>query len=296
MPKTERPRDLTASEGVAIARVMHLLILDEIFRTTRWKSPNAVFHGGTALAVAQHSERFSEDLDFMVDKKAYEALDASIARVAHAVEMRIAAVHPGSRVALVGPRTGEVAHWEFRWSHPERRQVVKVKAEFFISDASLLSRYRSRNVVPVLAGVPGAIAVRTSIPVPALISSWADKIKAIATRPSMKWRDLYDLSFVANHLRPERIDDATRTEAILSTALLYGASVDTVLDGLVRVQESGSLEDEAAFSKDMRRWLSEETWEMNQDRGMFADMLADARDEIQRAVELLRPLSSRMTP
>jgi hypothetical protein len=62
MTNVEKRRALTQVEQFSIASTLHSIVLDELFRATRWLAPIAVFHGGTSLAIARGSARFSEIL------------------------------------------------------------------------------------------------------------------------------------------------------------------------------------------------------------------------------------------
>lgn len=191
---------LNKAEQFEIASTLHAMLLEELFRETSWLAPQAVFHGGTALALIRDSLRFSEDLDFMVTPEAIEGLDIAIEKVRGRVDFRMSMLLPGGRVSAKGPKGDEVTKWEFKWDHPGRRGKVMVKAEFLVASANLLAAYRSTHVVPLSRG---AVAVSTPIPVPDLISAWADKIKAIATRPAFKWRDAFDLAWIVRCLTRE---------------------------------------------------------------------------------------------
>src|SRR3546814_16461626 len=81
-------------------------------------------------------------------------------------------------------------------------------------------------------GIGTGIRITTPIPMPELISSWADKIKAVATRPAVKWRDLFDLDFIATRWSISgRPDDTALLEAVETPAAIYNRTVDEVREG-----------------------------------------------------------------
>lgn len=273
---------LTNNERLAIAADMHAKVIDELFRETRWNSPDAVFHGGTALTLGHKSVRFSEDLDFMVDREAAEGLERAIGVVHKRVSLAMGFSYPGSQVALKGPKGDEVSRWVFTWSHPNRRGSVQVNAEFLKTTADLLRAYRTNTAVPTSKGT---IGLTTPVPMPILLSAWADKIKAIATRPAFKWRDAYDVAFIAGGMGNGSSDDE-KVEALASTSAIYGKTLEDVREGLAAVMESGVFKDFEAFETNMSRWFEEDTFERYRDAGIFRNSLISAGREVERALAL----------
>lgn len=276
--------DLSRDEEFEIATILHTLVLDALFRRSQWMAKDAVFHGGTALALFRNSKRFSEDLDFMISEEAAAALEKVIQRVRDDVHMAMSIRVPGSTIELKGPKGAEVAKWTFTWSHPNRRDRVKVKAEFLTTAADVLNNYGSIYLVPT--GTHD-VAVSTPIPAPKLISAWADKIKAIATRDFMKWRDLFDLAFVSQTMRKEEtITNADKKRALEASGAIYGKTYADIVEGLRQVIATGLLEDVASFERDLWFWLDEATFETYRSRNMFANMLKLVRREIDDAMKL----------
>lgn len=273
---------LTKSEHLQIAADMHAKVLDELFRETRWRAPDAVFHGGTALTLGHRSVRFSEDLDFMVREDVADRLEKAIAIVQKRVNVAMGVLYPGSTVTVKGPKGNEVAKWVFTWSHPNRRGNVQVKAEFLKTAGDVLKAYRTNTAVPTSKGT---IGLTMPIPMPDLLWAWADKVKAIATRPAFKWRDAYDLAFVANSMHVPPSDDE-RVEALTSVADIYGKTLDDIAEGLSAVTESGVLTDSETFETDMSRWFDDELFEHYKDAGIFRNALRKCSDEVGHALVL----------
>lgn len=275
---------LTQEERFEIAALMHGLVVGELFRITDWKSGDAIFHGGTSLALIRASERFSEDLDFMISEESAADLD----KVMRAVEKRVAMTmdihYRGSRIELRGPKGEEVKSWSYVWSNPARHGVVQVKTEFMVTTAALLADYASTHVVPMMRR---PIVLRSQIPVPQFVSAWADKVKAMATRPAFKWRDAYDLSYISQCMARENVNDVSRSAAIKATAAIYSKTMADVEAGLVRILDEGYLEDVASYETDMGRWFDKETFKARQVRGMFEDDLETAKFEIEGAIRLI---------
>lgn len=293
---------LTKDEQFEIASSMHAMVLDGLFRETDWVSTDAVFHGGTSLALARDSMRFSEDLDFMITPDAQAILAGAMEKLCKRVDQSMSLTYPGGKVSIKGPKGGEVVKWEFRWEHPNKHGKVMVKAEFFVTDPTLLAKYRSTHLVPTSRGIVG---VSTPIPVPEFVASWADKIKAIATRPDFKWRDAFDLSWVVKCLRKAdmaAIDEAAigsdenKLDALETTAGIYGKSLDDISDGLKRVVESGVLDKVEDFENDMARWFPDDIFPRFKATGMFAKALAETKREIENTIDLIDTIGRRPKP
>jgi len=277
---------LMKEEQFEIASTMHAMVLDRLFSETHWLAPQAVFHGGTALSFVRDSQRFSEDLDFMVTPDAIEGLDDAIDKVRWRVDLLMAKLYPGGRVTVKGPKGDQVTKWEFKWEHPGRRGKVMVKAEFLVTRADLLAAYRTTHMVPTSRG---AVGVSIVIPVPDLVSAKADKIKAIATRPDFKWRDAFDLAWIARCLKRE--DEVMPDEfrvALGATASIYDKTLEDVAEGLSRVLASGVMDDVASFEADMTRWFPDEDVPRYRSSGYFRNALAEAKREVERSLDLIR--------
>src|SRR5205814_1449585 len=142
----------------------------------------------------------------------------------------------------------------------------------------------------------GSIAVTTPIPVPELVSAWADKIKAVATRDDFKWRDAYDLWWIARCVLDEGApSDHERIEAIRVTAAIYDKTLDDVGAGLSRVVDSGILSDERAFEADMKRWFSHDVFTRYRAAGQFHEALVVTSREIARALSLIGAATGKAT-
>jgi len=281
------PASLTRKEIVDIASMMHATALESLFVTTNWQAPQAVFHGGTALSLARNSARFSEDLDFLVDEESAREIESAMQRTRKRMELKMGAYSPGCSIEMFGPKGQEVCAWDFRWSHPARRGKVKVKVEFYVTKANVLNAYKALHIVPT---VNGPVGISTPLPVPELVSAWADKVKAIATRVGFKWRDAYDLSFIADCMRREsEIPDEDRIAALETTGDIYGKSLEDIRAGLEETLSSGVFDRLDEFREDMRRWFDESVWKMHDDRHMFDAALRKAKAEVEWTVARLSP-------
>jgi predicted nucleotidyltransferase component of viral defense system len=277
--------NLTREENFEVASVMHAMILDELIRCTDWVKTDAIFHGGTSLSIVRNSARFSEDLDFMITEECAEGLETAMRKVRERISITLAVQYPGGKIDLRGPKGKEVCQWLFVWEHPNRRGTVQVKTEFLLTKRSLLAEYASTHVVPN-SGRP--VAVRSNVPVPVLVSAWADKIKAIATRSAFKWRDAYDLTYIARSMDRENLDDEAKLRAVRATAGIYGTSMIDIAQGLERVVDAGTFTNILAYEADMKRWFDAETFESRKKRDLFVSDLERARDEVNDAIDIVK--------
>jgi len=293
---------ITKDEQFEIASTLHAMFLDSLFRETDWMASDAVFHGGTSLALARDSERFSEDLDFMITPQAREKLTAAMEKVRGRIDLSMSLEYPGGKVSLKGPKGDEVTKWELRWEHPNRHGKVMVKAEFFITDPEMLAKYRATHLVPTSRGI---VSVRTPIPVPELVSSWADKIKAIATRPDFKWRDAFDLAWVCKIINKADLgatddtvigSDENKLAALETTAGIYGKTLEDIAVGLERVCQSGVLDNVTEFEKDMARWFPDDIFPRFKATGMFARSLKETKQEIEATISMIENLGHTLKP
>ncbi len=283
-----RKSALTEEELREVAELLHYGVLTELFDATRWRGDQAVFHGGTSLRVVRRSDRYSEDLDFLIAPEEAEQLQSAMAKVREGLLTRLALRLPGSQITIKESRGKEgsaVIGYTVRWEHPMRMGAVRVKAEFYRVPRALQASYSAEDVLPTQ--IPDvAVSFKAPIPVPKLIYAWADKIKAMATRDHMKYRDVYDIWFLLQQIRPAP-DGQDAVCAIEKVASLYGHDSHSVGAGLTSLLASGALEDVEAFRLDMKKWLEPKLFEGFDRTGFFATMLAATRNEIERARDMI---------
>lgn len=287
----EQKGALKAWERLLIARSLQVVVLDELARAARWSKGRAVFHGGTSIGTVWSSPRHSEDLDFMVARRERSRLSGLAGTVVAAARARMAAWLPGSVLELSVKGGQEDAAdiidvWKVHWAHPMRLSKVLVKVEFYFTDQELLARYLATFAAP--RGPQFEVSVM--LPVAELLSLWADKAKAIATRPAVKWRDLYDIAFVASALDRRGLvpTEAQRFEALRTSAAIYAKTPGDVALGLTTLLDHDAFDDLQAFERDMERWYPPDLYEDCVQRRVFAQMLQQARQEVERAVAVIR--------
>ncbi len=285
----KRKTDLTKDENLEVSGDLQVLVLAEISRAEAWKPGDGALHGGGGVRYRHGSERWSEDLDFMVDSGRFDRLEAMSSRVMDAVRRTASMLWPGCELHLKTrtrqDETDALHVWDVRWFHPSRQGKVQVKVEFYRTKRELLESYGSDIVSVVHAS--GRARVRGQLPMADAISMWGDKIKAVATRPAFKWRDAHDLGYLRGAMeRSGGVGDEARLRAIELSASVYGKTLEDLLPLLREKLGSGVLDDQAAFMEDMERWFPSGP-AGREAVSMVEGFLVGAKSEVARAVALI---------
>ena len=188
-------------QGVS-ARIIAMEVIQTSLLGSLFEHPASVrlsFQGGTYLRLIYGGMRYSEDLDFVCDDMAGEDLDRLVHAAGRKAADRLVSVL-GTGEGGIGERKtvagGRLDLWWFRYQRSGAREVLRVKMEF--------GRYPAYDVGPhsVRASIPGLLR-------PALVMACskrellADKINALAQRPYLKGRDLYDVWFLREVLQTD---------------------------------------------------------------------------------------------
>jgi hypothetical protein len=134
---------------------------------------------------------------------------------------------------------------------------------------------------------PGDICSKTSQPLPAatLDSAYADKVTAFATRPHLKWRDLFDLWWLGRHID---VDVPKMTDKFLHHITAYSTQDEMSPAAALRHFLERDPEDIiAAADPDLKRWVKPELWKSLEGEGI-REIVADVRrrlDEIASHIE-----------
>lgn len=177
-------------------------VLAALMAVRAWRPHELAFHGGTSLHFSWASPRFSEDLDFLLDQAAAEDLPGLMAKVEARMREQFLVVDPKLHVEIrnKSSKLDRMGNFHVVVTHDDVLGRAMVKAEFWRVDRDYLSRYPTEFRQPVR---PGDMVARTTVLVPAaaLTASIADKITALANRPYLKWRDLFDVWWVTTQTR-----------------------------------------------------------------------------------------------
>lgn len=266
MKSTRRQLDPETS-GVW-ARTVHILALDAIAASDRLVVGQLAFHGGTSLRLSWHSPRFSEDLDFLLDRQV-EDIGSIMQHAATRVAERFGTIDRRFTVSLSNKSKDESRMGSFMLTvgHPDYYGVAKVKVEFWRVPRDYLEKYPTELRVPrsdddVMARASALIMAAD------LEAAFCDKLTAFATRSHLKWRDLFDLWWIGT-----QTDTPLDTHAIVKQ-LKHNASAYNTLDGLplsgaLRKFLARDREAVAALADpDIKRWLPPEMWKQMQGDGV----------------------------
>ena len=254
---------LTPKLSLQWAQLAHAIYLDALMACADWSARQMVFHGGTSLHLSWRSARYSEDLDFLLSREVRNMAQVA-PKVLERMREQFRAIDPAFIVQM-----------QDKSKDPERMQVyvitisqrhvlgrAMVKAEFWRTDAHYLQNYPFEYRTPQPAQFVGQVFNRLISPVPAatLQTAYADKLTAFATRPRLKWRDIYDLWWIGTQ-------SGTALEpALVAQQFLHNVQAYTTLQGLPPAQALRLFlqNDRAAIvaqaDPDLKRWLPLNLW------------------------------------
>jgi predicted nucleotidyltransferase component of viral defense system len=273
---------LNADQATRWSRNVQIHALDALMGESLWNCRQVAFHGGTSLHLSWQSPRFSEDLDFLLAREV-ENLDEIMNRVRKAVEEKFLS-EDARFVVEMQDKTRDADRmpvYQVGISHPEVMGKTWVKIEFWRVDADYLSRYTTTSRTPM---VPGEMVGQLTHQVPAadLESAFCDKLTAFATRPFLKWRDIFDLWWIG-----------TQTQAPLDMATIlprfqHHLSAYNTLDNLPpaealrRFTERDPADVAAKADPELKRWLPERLWRQLHPEGVRE--MADYAQQVLTAV------------
>lgn len=254
-------KPLTPELSATWAATAQFRFLDALMADPALEYNQLAFHGGTSLHFSWRSPRRSEDLDFLTALTT-EDISATIERAHKKTEEAFRAQDPLFVVDLRDrTRQGDrMIAYHLVVSHPDYLGKSLIKVEFWRVDPAYLAGYPVEFRAPVQ---PGDIVSRISNPVPAatLETAYCDKLTAFATRPYLKWRDIYDLWWIGTQT------DCTLELSTVSRQFLHNVrAYDTVdhlppAQALRRFLASHDRNDIVGKADpDLKQWLPEGVW------------------------------------
>jgi predicted nucleotidyltransferase component of viral defense system len=288
---SEKRRALTPDLARKWSDLGHFAFIDALTSASVLQVNQFAFHGGTSLHLSWKSPRFSEDLDFLLDR----SLGAKMGRIMRKVERRMRDLvmehDPDLRVQILDrTRPGDnLLNYRITLSSPRVHGNVKVKAEFWQVDGDYLADYETRFAYPLK---PGDMVSRVTSPLPAatLQAAYADKMTAIATRPHMKWRDLFDIWWIGQQTE---IDPKAMTERFLHHVSAFH-TVDGLppREALLKFLEKDPEAIAAEADPDLKKWLPPTLWEALKGDGIRA-IVEDVRHAVESLAKTL-PASEKL--
>lgn len=264
----------------------HVFFIDALSSGAPLALKQIAFQGGTNLHLSWGSPRFSEDLDFLLNKNFASQMRDLIPRLERRMTNKMMSVDPSLRVKIIDKtRDGEnLVNFRIVVTSPEVVGQSMVKAEFWQVDEDYLSQYETRFAHPV---AKGDIVSRLSQPLPAgtLEAGFADKIVALGYRPRLKWRDIFDIWWITGQkaIKPEDMVDR-----ILQQSTAYAPPEgETLLSGLQKFLSLAKEDVIRQADPDLKRWLPKSLWDAVNPNGIedMVDMVREISMTIVSSLE-----------
>ncbi|MGB6452829.1 MAG: nucleotidyl transferase AbiEii/AbiGii toxin family protein [Steroidobacteraceae bacterium] len=253
------------------------------------------FHGGTSLHFSWQSPRLSEDLNFLVARSAAD-LDAIVERAGQKVAEAFRSQDPQFEIEIKD-RTREkerMISYDVRVAHAAYLGKALIKVEFWRVSPEYLAQYPVALRSPIQSG---ETVSRISNPVPAatLETAYCDKLTALATRPYLKWRDIYDLWWIGTQT-------ATRLDlSAVTRQFLHNVSAYRTIDGLSpalalrKFLENDPVELLDKADPDLRRWVPKALWDKMHPR-VTAEMVEYVRGTVESVADAIEKDLTESTP
>jgi predicted nucleotidyltransferase component of viral defense system len=268
------------------AQMVHTIYLDALMSESGLTCEQIVFHGGTSLHLSWRSPRFSEDLDFLLSKSICN-LDAITEKIKSAICERFLAIDPGFAVEIRDKTRNpdRMPAYQIVVSNSAYIGNVMVKAEFWRVDQSYLEKYPAEFKTP--ASISDFVShVANPVPVAMLETAYCDKLTAFATRPRLKWRDIYDLWWIGTQTNAA-IDIEKVVPQFLHNVSAYATLQDLPPDEALRLFLNQPNEDVIKKADpDLKKWLPDNLWERLNPAGVrqMVDYVYESIDTVSMAV------------
>lgn len=268
-----KQRPITPVEQRQMASEMHVWILDGLAHKTPWTLEDLAFQGGTSLALAWDSPRFSEDLDFVARNSLN--FDASLKKIAKHVENGMQRNFPGATVELKEKKGDQQDVYTFAVSLPQVLGKVKVKTEFWKVENDFVKTYDRSYKMVARRG-----AVNPQVPVASMEQIYADKMVALGARERLKWRDVFDVWFLDNTGTSIMQNQDQFCSWIEKTLSLYNTTPTQLHEGWQKLLQTPNETIMSMAQTDLKPFLSTQLWEK-----LFPDEMSKMVENMKRVVE-----------
>lgn len=245
----------------------HVSFIEAFLSTVRVDSKKFAFHGGTSLHLSWQSPRFSEDLDFLLSRDMGKKIVEEMPKVKEKLTSILKSHDPGFIVDIKDKTkdNSRLLNFMVILSHPQYHGNVKIKAEFWQVDTEYLDKYQTKFARPV-SRTDYLSVVSQPLPAATLEAAYADKLTAFATRPHLKWRDLFDLWWIERQINVTPEDMARKF-------LHHVKAYNTVeglkpSDALLHFLTKDPDEIASMADPDLKKWLPKSLWENLEGRGV----------------------------
>jgi predicted nucleotidyltransferase component of viral defense system len=273
-----------ASKWAAAAQYQ---FLDALMADPQIHYEQIAFHGGTSLHFSWRSPRLSEDLDFLIARSAAD-LGTIVERAGQKVAETFRSEDPQFTIEIQDRTRHEerMISYDLRVAHQTYLGKALIKVEFWRVSPEYLAQYPVELRSPIQ---PGEMVSRISNPVPAatLETAYCDKLTALATRPYLKWRDIYDLWWIGTQT-DARLDLSSVTRQFLHNVSAYRTIDDlSPAQALRKFLENDPTEVLKKADPDLRRWLPQALWDKMHPRvtGEMVVYVRGALESVADAIE-----------
>ncbi len=248
-------RTLSATEAFDLRQALHVSVLEALLASRRWEPGDLIFRGGTSLHLAHGSPRFSEDLDFLVKSTLdLRAIGASIqARLG-----RSPWIPKDANLTVSPAKDGRNPHaFDVAIGSASIIGSVRVRVELWRAPASaMLPMTVEVRPVRLLSGP--AAGAQAFVPAATPHEIYVDKVFALAARPYLKARDVFDLHWLTSQVHAADTLTCSPTDLEVRLATYPSQTPQNWLAQATarRAELPGQI---ASIQRDLKRWLPS-TW------------------------------------
>lgn len=275
-------RQLSSTEAFDLRQALHVATLDALMASRRWEPGDLIFQGGTSLHLTHGSPRYSEDLDFLVKAS------LNLEKISAAMQLRLGQLPwlpPDTTLSVGNARLAHNPHaFAVTISGPDVIGSVRVMVELWQTTDRAMAAIKA-VVAPVR--LPGGLAgaMQTFVPTADLVEIYADKVFALAARPYLKPRDVFDLHWLVK----QNGVHACSADAMRVRLLTYPN--ESASAWLLKAQARKQVLATAlvSVSNDLKRWLPS-SWPLSDDN--VQAMLTTASEALDQAMPVMQMLAA----
>ena len=275
-------RQLTATEAFDLRQALHVATLDALMASRRWEPGDLVFQGGTSLHLAHGSPRFSEDLDFLVNAT------LKLESISAAIKTRLEGTHwfpADTNLTVSKSKDGRNPHaFVVTIGGPDVIGAVRVKVELWQTNKATLSAIKA-VVAPVKLARGPAAGMQAFVPTADLPEIYADKVFALAARPYLKPRDVFDLHWLSQH---GSLHTCSVNDLRVRLATYPNETPSAWLDKAI-ARRSELRQSTTAITNDLKRWLPS-SWPLNE--ASVNDMVATSVQALEHGIDRMQEIEA----
>lgn len=264
------PRNL---RDTIFKEIMHYEILESLFNIGDIQK-TLVFQGGTALRLCYNNDRYSEDLDFVINKE--QTFDKDFMLYFKAMFEEKIIQKYNLEVEITEPKKDDfiVQRWSAKVYLPSNHKKSKINIEI----ANVSSH--SNHFQAINNNYQELMNKRIFVQVETLEEILADKILALAQRPYIKYRDLWDIEWLKNK--------NIQTNYDLVVLKIQDYKSENFIENLKKREiELDNPQLEHDFLNEMSRFLDENYFFKIRDIQFFKSIQIQVKKEIENVLEHL---------